>query len=541
MNNNSAIVYSGKLITIKGNIEQLETLNIDTSNIQTVIEQIEKDTELKIKERYNDYATLDTNSVFSSLVTSIYESAIKKLDDINNGLILKYETYYQIHEKCLGLSRKLNDIEALNLSSVTSETLFLLKKIREAYCIDYVEAKGIVEAVYCLVYDVIKIELIYTNHSNLLEYVRESETDTSYITQLIKKDYESIGENDRSEELLNAFNKITQQGFDDIYFLNDNFIFLLNLEVNSKFVSRLRDRFLKQVEQYIDSSSTLKAMKISNLTIYNRISEIKKEKRKINLKRNGKKCLLLLNMALLGFGISKSIEIARVVAQDTEYKTVTTVTTIYDTNYLEEDTTVEYRARLNDSVSLIEYSAWEDPGYFRDDYTRNVYIYNLENLDMIYENVQDYFNPELKDLITMQYTVEHSTELPNDSYDGNKYVITKTIQDISDYHKVDDKTSWFLRGLMLSMTVIAIDFLIFRIFSKTKLSSLRQMKKTNKLELIENKNLLLEAKKQENQLFDELLVIKENVEKGYDELPTALKEDSKVKQKIRAFRDMDNN
>lgn len=528
MNNDVALEYNAKIIEVKDNIEQLKILKMRSKYFHKKVEEIEKETDLKVKQCYDDYFKADSDCFFSDILINIYTGAIQRLDRINEHII-SYENYYKIQIKCEELKQKLINTDNTNIHELVQVVLALLLEMKKTSTIDYEEEKKIVEEVYKLVYKVIKLELLCTNHSTLLERIKTDNSDISYIAELIKKDIKNLKEEDQTKELRDKVREIDEKGFFDIHYLNQDLIILLSKKEIEDLTDRNKKKFLKHLEDYQNTSTQLTELEQANISTNNRIAEIKKANRNINTKRALKKIILTVNMGLVGTAIWGSSLWCREHTQETEYKTTTT---IYDTSTEEMDTTIEYLPDMVDNLSLIEYSQWEEPGYFRDDYKRNVYTYQVNNLEINFEDIKEYLTSDIKDDIDFVETVEVSNEEPVENYEGNRYIITKTVQDKSDYYKVDNKFGWILGSICCSIGIISLDSILLLILSKIKLKELKYQKRQNKTRLKEEKQLLLETHTHVDELTDELFTLKKNIETEYNSLPKVLKKDNEIKEKI---------
>lgn len=378
----------------------------------------------------------------------------------------------------------------------------------------------------------IKLEIIYSNNSSLLEYIRSDNSDTSYITKLIKDDIQILSDNNK--ELCNKVRELEKVGLGDKQFLDKELIMLLSIDDINNFTSKAKEIFLNNIDEYTNVSNELMTLNRNNKITTDEIIEIKKYNKIISLKKLLKRISFLVNMGLVSIAIAFSIKSAKNITQDTEYKTVTTT---YDTSMPEKDITEEYLSSRDNSVSLTEYSPWEEPGYFRDNYKRNVYEYDLINVEF-YENIEDYLNPDLKEIIAVTEYVEISDEKPTEEYSDNKYVITQVVQYKDEYRLVDDLASWKVLSALFSFGIVAGDIFLFSLLSKVKLKDLKQSKKNNKQELAEKKQLLIETKNRINELNTELFTLRNDLQQKYDTLPSLLQEDQKIKEKMLS---LDNN
>lgn len=536
MNTDKTIEYQAKLIEVTNNIEQLETLEINTDYYKNKVEEIKKETELEIKKQYDSYDKDTTNSLLHDLLAMIYEKSKERLDKINNHIISEYETYYKINGKCKEIENKIKNLDPINIPELVIDAKELLKSIKSSTTIDYDEEQKLVEKIYKVVYEIVKIEIIYSKKDTLLKTLKDDITDVSFISKLIIEESEQLLKKDNNEELQNKLNEINKKGFSDINFLDKDLIILIETNNDNKLIKEMKKNFLKTIDNYENTSFELQQTIDNKIRTEEDIIEIKKKNKIISLKRFGKKIALLLDMALVSAGILLSIKGAKEINKELTYKTITTT---YDSSLeTNEDPIIEYLPDGQNSVTLVEYTPWEEPGYFRDDYKRTIYTYDLNNIQQFYENPKDYLNPELKELITYTEIDDYSTEIPTDIYEENKYVITHTFQDKTDINETYNKEGWIFLSIAFSGLVLLVNTPLLVLLGK---NNLKLQKKENKQLIEENKELLLENNQQIISLKDQLITMRKNLTKEYEELPKSIQEDKSVKKRMLVLENKQNN
>jgi len=532
MKNDIAISYNGKLIEINDNIKQLETLGINADNYNLLIDNIKTDVEAQIKECNTKYNQIDSNIFLNESLVTIYTNAINKIDKVNQHILSIYNDYYKIRMKYTELNNIIQDIDNINIQEFSKKILDLLKELKTLESIDYEDERDLIEGIYNLVYMVIKLEIVYTSNSQLLEYVKTNDNDISYITKLIKDDIEKLSR--KNSVLSNKVQELDKIGLRDNQYLDKDLIMLICVTDNKKLSTKVEKEFLNSIDQYTKVSNELVKLEEINKSDNNRIAELKKENKNLEFKKLLKRISLLVNLGIVSGAIAFSIQGTKKMTQSIEYKTITTT---YDTSMPEEEILEEYLPETMNQVSLTEYSEWEEPGYFRDGYKRYVYNYDLSNVEF-YDNVEDYLNPELKEKMVVTQYVEESDEIPVEQYTGNKYVINHVYQDKDDYRLVDNPQNAALLSLIFSGIIIGIDIFLLNVFSKNKLKDLKRYKKANKKELVEKRQLLIETKTRINELNEQLFTQRKDIENKYESLPVFLQEDEKIKEKVLS---LDNN
>lgn len=527
MANDKTIEYQGKLINVTNNIEQLETLDINTDYYKSKIEEIKKETKLKVKNEYDSYDKSEKNIFLHDILVSIYEESITRLDKINNHIISEYETYYKINGKRRELKDKIDNLNTNNIKELIKETQDLLKSIKSSSTIDYEQERKLVEDIYKIVYDVIKIEIIYTKKDTLLKDIKTDETDISFISKLINDEIKEILKEKNNEQLITKLYEINKKGFDDIHFLDKELIIIIISNTDNNLLRKIEEEFLNELDNYEDKTYQLQRIINKNEEKENEIIEIKKENKSLSLKRLGKKIIFLLDISLVTLGITGAMKFNKEHTKTTVYNTYKSV---YDTSLdVNEDATSEYLPDVNNSVTLVEYTPWQEPGLFRDNYERKIYTYNLDQIDEFYENPEEYLNPELKDLISYTEEIDYSEEKPIDDYKENKYVIEHTYQDKSDFIDTYDSNKYINLNIFSTFLISFINlpalYFLFR-------NNLKLQKKDNKKLLEVNKKMLLENKQELISLQEELKIARDNLNKQYEELPIQIQQDKNIKKKI---------
>jgi len=228
MYTDSAIQYNATLLEIEDNIKQLNKIQINSENYELAIEKIKETVKQEVRNCYINYNKTETNFLLQDSLIAIYQKAIKQLDKINMQITQEYEFYYKICAQCKHLNTKIENLENHNIEQLIKETLELLKNTKNSTVIDYNSEKDIVESVYELAYKMLKLELIYTNNTSLLDYIKHDVTDISYISRLIKTDINALNK-EKNESLKNKLQEIDKKGFEDIHYIDKDLIVLICL------------------------------------------------------------------------------------------------------------------------------------------------------------------------------------------------------------------------------------------------------------------------------------------------------------------------
>lgn len=535
-----AIKYQAKLIEVQGNLEKLKTLEIKTTMVETEINKIDSSLEKDVADCYEKFSNMNSDSMLKESLSSIYNIKMKSLDKINDRITSEYEEYHKIYTDLKYIQERLKENENIELSTIVSNTLSLLKRMRYSSTIDYEQERKIVEEVYQVVYQVMKIELVSLGTDTILNEVKNHEQDISYITKLIKE--EGLKLQDSNKQIQLKLREIDKYGFDNTYYLDKDLIKTLALLENPNLLSPIKDNFLTKLENYQDVLNKIQKGNQLNEKGKERVLELKKINKKLSYQKLGKKISLCINLGLLAVALFHEIKFSKNLAVDTVYKTTTIVYDSSNPNQGEVVTKEEYVKEMENSIHLVEYSPWDRPGYFRSKYKRTVYTYFKDsnrssnfNLWGLYDNLEEYLSSDLKNVLIYNETTESSTEIPEDlnSYSENKYVITQVKQDRSMVDKKDSPVKFILISGSFSIITIIIDACVYHfVISKNSLKSLRNKKEKGERILQTQEQLLLENQEQLRELYRELSTLKYETQDEYNHLPTLLQQDEEVKQKM---------
>lgn len=529
MNENA--IYNAKLLEIEGNLKQLKEINIETINIEKIIENIKQELQKEIEECYKKY---NENIFLNDSIATVYRSAIAKLEKINQSLIGEYQEFYILNQTLLELKSK--KITENTVEEIVKETINLLNKVLLSNYYVANNEKLLLE-LYNFTYNLIKFEMIYNNNSILLDYVKTEQVHTSYVTKCIKEELEELSKNNKKQiqEILVYINK---NGLDDIYYLNPKLLFLIIKSDKKEYMSIIEDRLESFYKEYNEIKKDLESVKEKSLLHIKEIKDTKKKRKQLWRKQLSRKALFFLNLGIVSLSCVTAAKIADKVPPNKEYKTITTYYDSSDPNHKEEK--IAYQKETTNELTLTEYSPWESPGYFREDFQRNVYEYTVSNLEEYSENIEDYLTEELKENISLEnISLETSIEPPTETYTQNKYVIHQIYQNKEDYKEEEDKIGkWVLRIILIG-AIFFIDGLIYMAyFSKRK--KIKEERKETKKVLLNQKKLLLEEKTKMSTLTEELNSLKTKLNQQYDTLPEVLREDEKIQRRIRQLNEIEN-
>lgn len=530
MSNDRAIEYNAKLMEVRRTIERIKKINFNVFDIEQVIENINLKVEQEIKENNNNFKMVEIDTFYIDSLNATYSKAIAKLDKINKKLLKDYDTYSVIYSSYKYLDSKLKDITYDNLNEYLEEAKKILEMIRTSSTMDYKIEENLVYNVYELIYKVIKLELIYSRNDSLLKQVKADKTDATYIFKLINNEISSLERESQNEEIVRKIQELEREGLDKSYLIDSNLIILLMLSNNDSLIKNIKEGFLEQIDLINDERRVFQNKeKLRNITLEDN-DNLDAERKELFKKALRKRILLVLNIAMLSGCYVASFIGGRELTKTKVYKTVTET---YDSSVGLLEPSEEYREAQELDVSMTEYSPWEKPGYFRDEYKRNVYEYNLSDLDIFYEELEDYLNSNLKDTLTIVEDTETAEKLPKkDDYKENKYVITKTYQDKGDFKIKNRPVYWGLFTILTSFGITAVDLLLLKKLQKNTIKELKLRRRNIKGKMIENDDSIETLNDEIEKLESKIGCLENKLQLDYEKLPNVLQEDEKIKTKI---------
>lgn len=529
---NLALVYKGKIIEVKDNIEELKAIDFECDNYEEILEKIKKDTSKNIEEAY--YKFTNPDYFLPESLNTVYEEAIKKIDILNEQLTKEYEYCYKLTVKSKLLNQKLDNIEDNEIQNIITDIQKLLFQMKKIPTINYDDNQKLIEEIYKLVYRGIKLELASKKDSQLLEKIKIDNTDISYVASLIKKDISKEEDKSKQEEIQRKVQEIKQNGFSDIYYLDKELIVMLTSKKDSILISKKEDQILEKIEEYENTKKELEEKHNYYEFSNEEIERIKIRTKNSKKTRRVRKIVLTVNWGLVAGLIALISFKTKPIFQDKEYKTITT---LYDLSTDDISSNIEYLPETEDRVTVVEYQPWEEYGIFDTQYKRNIYTYELDISNINYDDIRDYLKSDFEEEVRTIKREERSTSKPNDKSEESEYVITKQTQDKQDYIIKEKIGLWILVSSEISVASIFINSqslkAIYEAFGQKKsLKQLKQVVRKNKEDLMTEKKKLLETKQKIEKLYNQISNLKSSIEVEYEELPIALKENEKIKRKV---------
>ena len=352
---------------------------------------------------------------------------------------------------------------------------------------------------------------------------------------------------DSYEEILEKIEEDTSKKIEEIYqnFTNwDSFLLeslnavyeeaikrlnVLNNKVTKKYKYCLliAKQMQEKIKEYENTKKELEDRKLVYSYYDEKIPKIKSEIRQTKKRIRGRKIVLTVNLGLVG-GLMAVSFISQL--KNIKYKTITTV---YDSSTDNISSDIKYLPEAEDTVTVVEYQPWEEYNFFDTQYKRNVYTYELDAVNMNYDDIKDYLTSDFKEDVIPTKEEEKSTSKPNDEYKESEYIITKQIQDKDDYNECD------MLSMLFGLMIYSYGGMFWSGFSigRPSLEELIKILKENKINLKCAKQASLDYKELIEKFYNEVSALKTSIEVDYEKLPIALKENEEIKRKVLAIKE----
>ena len=362
-----------------------------------------------------------------------------------------------------------------------------------------------------------KLKSADSEYDNYEEKILEKiEEDTS---KKIEEIYQNLTNWDSF--LLESLNAVYEEAIKRLNVLNDK------VTKKYKYCLLIAKQMQEKIKEYENTRKELEDRKLVYSYYDEKIPKIKSEIRQTKKRIRGRKIVLTVNLGLVG-GLMAVSFISQL--KNIKYKTITTV---YDSSTDNISSDIKYLPEAEDTVTVVEYQPWEEYNFFDTQYKRNVYTYELDAVNMNYDDIKDYLTSDFKEEVIPTKEEEKSTSKPNDEYKESKYIITKQIQDKDDYNECD------MLSMLFGLMIYSYGGMFWSGFSigRPSLEELIKILKENKINLKCAKQASLDYKELIEKFYNEVSALKTSIEVDYEKLPIALKENEEIKRKVLAIKE----
>ncbi len=362
-----------------------------------------------------------------------------------------------------------------------------------------------------------KLKSADSEYDNYEEKILEKiEEDTS---KKIEEIYQNLTNWDSF--LLESLNAVYEEAIKRLNVLNDK------VTKKYKYCLLIAKQMQEKIKEYENTKKELEDRKLVYSYYDEKIPKIKSEIRQTKKRIRGRKIVLTVNLGLVG-GLMAVSFISQL--KNIKYKTITTV---YDSSTDNISSDIKYLPEAEDTVTVVEYQPWEEYNFFDTQYKRNVYTYELDAVNMNYDDIKDYLTSDFKEEVIPTKEEEKSTSKPNDEYKESEYIITKQIQDKDDYNECD------MLSMLFGLMIYSYGGMFWSGFSigRPSLEELIKILKENKINLKCAKQASLDYKELIEKFYNEVSALKTSIEVDYEKLPIALKENEEIKRKVLAIKE----
>ena len=527
------IQHHATLNNLNDTIKKVQEIEFNTTKIEEQIAIIEQELEKKISDNYINFGNSNSTIFLTDTVKGAYDEAITRLNNFNQYLEQEYNTYYVIYNSCIELESNLEQINKDNLPNYIKEVQKLVTEINETSQMDYKMEAKIVEKVYYIAYQLLKLESIYLETNELLDKLKQSETNISYIKRHIEKDINKLDLTDaNNKEIKNKILEIKKKGINNSNYLDKKLIQLLTLSCDQNQLTNKQESFLQECKEAATKYNEIEKLIETTNNLNAEYKELKKSKRKYIRKLLRKEIFLVGNFATVTISAFGLLQGTKNWSSDKIYKTKIET---FDSTKGKVETEEPYLKNTPNSTIITEYTPWIEPGYFREDYTREIYTYDITELELKEQDIMNYLSKGLmksEDILITQKT-ETSKEKPNNIYHENIYKIKKITQN-KDQFRLEPNLKNFTLGIFVEVISIGlIEVIILWLIKSTN-----QERKHHKEELESAKRKLLNHTEKLNNLISQYEYSKNSLEREYQELPSVLHENTSIRKRMKSLKEI---
>jgi len=537
MNNDKAIAYMGKLQNVKNNLSKLKRIGFNITKLEKTLSKLETEVETGIADIYDKFDREDSKMFLHDSVLTLYQKALKRLDKINFTIEEEYNSYYIINAQYEHLTIELKEFTNDNIEPLVKEAIDLLVNLKSSSNIDHNEEGNLVEKVYALIYRIIKLEQTYSNESTLFDLVKSDETDCSFIAALITDNMKEIPE-ESEHKVYKIRKELEKEGIADSVFVSKKLLqAIIEVEGNSKASC---EKFEEIVTEYINLKEDSLSTKMKHDSLEKKYEELKKNKKKCYHSVLRKRLFNFMNVTLIAGGILTSGFVLKKNITEKVYKEYTMT---YDSS-TDKTTTTEggYSKDVSD-IKITEYSPWDNPGFFRDNYQRTKYTYEFKNSNkVILETPEEYLSINFKDNLEFTEKQESQKECPDDyGYQENKYIIVRTTHDLSNSKEQTNIILFIPAVIGTSLGLVGLGVLANFLLARKSVKKRREAYLDTRSDYNKTIKRLLEEKESLEKAKILLKNLKDKAEDEYNKLPPILRKTPKVKEKYLLLKEENNN
>ena len=265
MKENKFMDYDAKLSLAQMTIKNIKSIGVDVAQFELRLNKIEQRVNKSVDELKNssDIAIDEKNS----RIDVVYTNALAEIKGFSEELN-EYLLYFQIINKCLYVFNSQDFID-YKLSDIIDEIIDAMNSIKKLNTID---DKEVINSLYEVVYCAIKAECRNVGKSKLLEYCKQDENDSVFLTRCIYKDLEELEKSGFDMEAINKQKYRLNYSNPETMYLDEKFVWLISISGDKE--SYIRD-LTNSIKKLLDE------LKENNNKIYDLAAEKRDLKTKI--------------------------------------------------------------------------------------------------------------------------------------------------------------------------------------------------------------------------------------------------------------------
>ena len=376
-----AIQYEGLYKSIKLAIMNIESIGFDGSKYQKELQIIDEKTKGKVVSSSKElYATAN--------VILDYDNGIKELDKLSDELKV-YDCYFIAINSCKWIEIRMNnDISLEELQKLVSEMIRNINLIINSNTMNYDNEKHIVEKIYEVAYNLIKLEILKTGQSELYRFALNEPNTISYFNTLVNEDINGLKVDKKlaiKEKLYERYKEGISANIFDIELIKRILASTDNISFKKVIYDNLDSIELAIKDNNHNISSFLKTVEDSE-TLTKEKQDIVLESRK-DVRKKVISISLLLSL-FIGGGIGTK-RIATNIATKNKYNRKIEYYSTIDSEISTNSSIIYTDDEMSDSVKIRTYGEYQNSS--RREYTE----YDIPDKDLT--SLEDYLDYDLKD------------------------------------------------------------------------------------------------------------------------------------------------
>ena len=500
-----AITYQSKKYKIENIISILNQTGIKgeryTKRLKEIDNQIKElinghKEEIVISKDIINMAEPNSIDITTKTIDAIYLNGISLLEELESQL-QKYDSYIKGYHYCeyLESQRNKDRINEKELQEYVNNIITFINSINETETREYEEEKEIVEKIYYMAYQIMKLEYITRGKSEIFEVAKNNPVIEAFISNEINKEIKELERNNKITPLIKqSISKVQSKGLNYSY-LDKILITSIALEDSDSIINKIKEKQDELLEKIKDNISEMETIKKN---IYNAELSINRNKNNIhrnhisNFKEIIKRTIAGVIAAGILFG---SYSFGKVVGKTKLYKTKKET---YST--LNGYSCSEYRDKQvsNDELgtNLYKYEPYGEKielnngAYYKRQYTK----YNITNISKECQTLDDFLKLNLEHAASIETDIENKDiekMSEEDYYDEAIYEVVKIIQDLDDYTIENDNTRRWIVTIVFGTALEGLYIVLLNSLRKDKFFKKIENNEWEKENIIE---LLLEIK-----------------------------------------------